>query len=258
MSINKEFEILLTYGDLHLPSADMGKIDVLLEIIKDLSPDIILDGGDFLDGDSISKYNKSYDQLASLQNEIDLWDSWNGRLVKVSPKSKKILLHDNHFFARLSDLCCSQYWMQHLNALTPGELLSLKDYGWELHKEYVWKNKIMFIHGDALGGGSTRCPINKSRNMVKDIGYSIVKYHSHTTGLEVITQTNQERLAIQIGAFQDPKLAKYIKHSQSTNWSTSIGIFYLSRKTDEFTFIPILFNNGVVVFNNKTYRPKTV
>lgn len=251
--MSKNYNVLLAYGDIHLPSTNRSKLNVLEEIIKDTNPDILLDGGDFLDGDSISSYNKSYEKLASLQDELDLWDSWAKRLNVISPKSRKILLKDNHFYARLNNLCCDSYWMTMLHATSPASLLNLSDHKWEALDEYVWKDTIVFIHGDQLGGSSTRCPINKSRTLVKDMGYSVVKFHSHTTGMEVLAQSGKERIAIQIGAFQDPNDAGYIKHPKTTNWTTSAGIFYLSTTDSSFQYTPIIFMNGSTVVNGKIY-----
>jgi hypothetical protein len=253
MDIRSGYDVMLTYGDLHLPTADFDKLGVLTDIIADLQPDIILDGGDFLDGDSISNFNKSYEQLASLQDELELWQRWANKINNISPHSKKIVLKDNHFCKRLETLFTSEYWACKLTALNPVSLLKLDELGWDMVNEYVWKDSIMFLHGDGVGGGTSRCPVNKSRAMVKDVGYSVVKYHSHSTGFEVIEQTSSDKMAIQIGTFQSTQKAAYIKHAKTANWSTSAGIFYLSKTDNDYQFVPIIFLNNRTTVNGKLY-----
>ena len=69
--VRKHYDIVLTYGDLHLPTTNTKLQDNLLQIISDLQPTGIIDGGDIINSDSLSNFPKTHDQLAGLQYDLD-------------------------------------------------------------------------------------------------------------------------------------------------------------------------------------------
>ena len=252
-SIRDEYHILLTYGDIHIPRHDRHLCDLLVEIIKDVQPDVILDGGDIISADCLSLYPKKHNQLVGLQYELDLAFNWMTRVNAAVPLARKILLKDNHFWRRLEDKKKGELWLEDLNATDGTKLLQLETLNWEPMTEYLWKNTILFMHGDDKEG-SGDCPANRVRKLVQTNGLTVVRYHTHVSGVEIHRHMKKELCAIQIGTFEDlAHKDNYMKHPITSNWSTSIGIFYLSKKDSDYLYSPILFRNGKAVANGKVY-----
>ena len=96
--------------------------------------------------------------------------------------------------------------------------------------------------------------INKSRALLKDTGLSIAKFHSHSTGFEIIRQANKTKMAIQIGTIMSMGDVNYAKHPEVFNGSQSVGLFYLSKKSDDFHYVPIpIHHSGKTIVNGKLF-----
>jgi len=246
------YDVMFVYGDIHIPDQhdDLGAI--LLRIIEDVKPTIILDGGDIICADCLSTYPKAHDELVGLQEELDAATRWFAAVQKVSVGARRIILRDNHFWGRLKKKKKGEYWLERLRAVDGDALLKLDQYGWESMDLYSWKDRIMFIHGDDKQGSSD-CPVNRSRKMTQMSGKTIVRFHTHVSGVEMHKHAGQEQFAIQMGTFQDPGKASYLRYPNLTNWTHSAGIFYLSKVSDHFLYVPIFFVGGVAIVNGKLY-----
>ena len=250
---------IITWGDRHCISNDKRLDTILLKIIDDNKQSIryIIDGGDGLDGDCLSTYDKQLNQLSGLQKELNNDYKFRNEIKLLSPDSTKILLKCNHFTARWNKLKSKEYWMSDLEALDQENLFRLKELGWDLKTEWIWgRNKIMFMHGDGdLGIGSNKNPANKVRDLVKENNITVVRYHSHTTAYEIHRKFGDYYHAIQIGTLYDlRKSPKYIKSGQYlSNWSNSAGMFYCRKDGKQFFYIPIIFDDGKTIFEGKIY-----
>ena len=249
---------MLVFGDRHAISNNITLDKLLLNIIKDNAKDIkyIIDLGDGLDADCISSYDKSHDQLTGLQAELNADHAFRSIIKKLSPNSTKILIKCNHFTSRWNKLKSKEYWMDDLDALDQENLFKLQETGWTLQDEFVWGiNKILFIHGDGDGIGSQKNIINKARDLVKENNISIVRGHSHTTGMEVHRKFGEYYYCIQIGTLYNlAEAPRYIKSGQYlSNWTNSAGMFYCRKDGKQFFFTPIIFENGKTIFEGKLY-----
>jgi len=255
LNIRKEYDIMITYGDLHIPLNDVEKCNILLQIIEDIQPDIIVDGGDLINATCISTYDKSLDQMAGLEQELIDAQEWLRKVNKAAPKATKVLLKDNHLFKRLYNKMKKEQWLSDLSAIMPENLLKLNQLGWTAENSWKWKNALMLTHGDD-GFGSSVSPVNTVRKISASSGLSIVRFHSHNYGSEIHNRNGKLAYAIQLGTLHDKDKVDYIKHPELSNWSPVIGVFYLSKKDNDFHFIPLVFVDNKVVFNNKIYTSK--
>lgn len=251
-SIKDNFNILLTYGDLHIPHEDHHLCNALLDIISDVDPDIILDGGDIIDADCLSSYPKSHAQLVGLQHDLDQSFTWLTQVNAAAPNARKIMLKDNHFWRRLERKKKGEVWLEQLRAVNGEHLLRLDELGWEAMLTFKWKDKIMFIHGDDKSG-SGDCPVNRTRKLVQQNGMTMVRFHTHVTGVELHRHVDDIHFAIQLGTFEDSSKVSYMKHPEMSNRSTSLGLFYLPKHGHEFQFVPIFFRRGKAIFNGRIY-----
>lgn len=247
---------VFAFGDRHAPHNDPDLDRIILDVIRDSKPDIIVDGGDAISADCLSTFPKNHMQLTGLQGELDEDYRWRTAINAISPNSRKILLKDNHFFARLDRRKKEQVWMEDLRYLQSKELMHLEELGWEATDSWVWENTVMFMHGDdsySRQYASTKCPVNKVRGMVKDNALSIVRFHSHTSGIELHNQSGTVRYALQLGTLQDPDKAGYLKHAELANWTTSVAFFYLSKEKKHAIASPIFFFDKTCVAEGKLY-----
>lgn len=255
----QDYYKMLVFGDRHAISNDKKLDALLLQIIKDSSKNLkyIIDLGDGLDADCLSDYPKQIDQLSGLQAELDSDYIFRKEIKKLSSKSEKILLTCNHFTARFNKLKSKEHWMSDLQALEQQNLFKLNETGWKLQDEFIWgRNKILFSHGDGDGIGSQKNIINKARDLVKENHITVVRGHSHTTGMEVSRKFGEYFYAIQIGTLYNLKVApRYIKSGQYlSNWTNSAGMFYCRSDGKKFFYTPIIFEDGETFFEGKHYH----
>ena len=244
---------MIAFGDEHLPTAHTRRLNILLDVISDLKPDIILSGGDMINCDCLSDYSKPHDKLIGLEAELKQAHAWIESINEVAPKAEKILLKDNHFFRRLKDKMNKEHWLSDVDAMKPESLLRLKDYKWTARHEYNFKDVLLFVHGDAAGASSAN-PVNQARKDSNKFGITVCRFHSHCTGFELHKNYHGEVGAIQLGSFEDPTKADYIKHGGLNNWTTSFGLFYLHKAKKQFFFVPAYFINDECVVNGKLYK----
>ena len=114
--MRNRYDIMFAFGDRHAPHHCAWLDRIILELVKDIKPDIILDGGDWISADCLSNFTKSYEQLVGLKDEINLDVEWRKKINMVCPSARKIMLEDNHFVRRLKDRinAVDNLWMDEL------------------------------------------------------------------------------------------------------------------------------------------------
>lgn len=258
MSKPKMYDVLFAYGDRHAPHNDARLDAIVLDIIRDVKPDIIIDGGDFISADCLSDFKKAYHELAGLQRELDIDFSWRKQINALAPKAKKIVLQDNHFFRRLDRRKRDNTWTHELKAIQAENLLRLDETGWLLVKQWKWRDALIFIHGDDKTTDkyptSSKNPVNKVRNLVKEYGISVVRFHSHVTGIEMYNQRNRVLYGIQLGTMEDVHDAGYLSHPDFVNWTTSMALLYLPKEGTDIIVVPIMVNNYRAIVNGRVYQ----
>ena len=137
--MRNRYDIMFAFGDRHAPHHCAWLDRIILELVKDIKPDIILDGGDWISADCLSNFTKSYEQLVGLKDEINLDVEWRKKINMVCPSARKIMLEDNHFVRRLKDRinAVDNLWMDEL--MDAESLLRITETGWEMTPEFVWK-----------------------------------------------------------------------------------------------------------------------
>jgi len=259
MRLTNPFEdVLFAFGDHHIPFNDIILDRILLSLIEEVSPTILLDGGDAISADQLSTYRKKSFQLTGLQNELDADYAWRKLLAKAAPKAKtKLLLRDNHFIRRLEDVKCDAHWAEDLRSLDPEELLRVNELGWKLVKKWCWRETLLFLHGDDKNPSyqaASGNPVNRARNMMTKARISVVRFHSHTTGIEMHCDYHGDtKFAVQLGTFQDRARINYMVQPELANWTSSAAVFHLM-KNRTFFVEPIFFVGQQCVFRGKLYK----
>lgn len=257
-----DYEIWLAYGDIHFNKHRIKHLNILYDLIADIQPDHIIDGGDSIDAVALSKHvNTSFDQ-EEVHREIESFRNHVNTMQKLAPNARFTLLNDNHFFRRLATTVAESSKLQALfevdvhhwqgGYLDIWRFLGIDRTKWDFQDSVVWKDRMEFIHGHKSMGSSNN-PVNRVRTVVRNHGMGVMRFHSHNFGLEVHKTGNREHLAIQMGGIVDPEKVGYIESDKFCNWTTSVGVLYMSKKDDTYLFVPVIFLNGKAVFNGKIY-----
>ena len=255
----KDYHVLFAFGDRHVPHNNPSIDRILLSIMENEKPDFIIDGGDMLSADYLSTFGKRLNQMAGINEDLRADHEWRDRINKIVPDAKKIILVDNHLCRRRDDFTKREdnHFLEDYDGFQIESMLKLKEYGWDLLKEWVWRRRIIFFHGDGEGvAGNSNCPSNKARVNVRKIGMSVVQFHAHATGCELVRMYDRIEHAIQLGSVMDIARTDYIKHNSLGNTTNSVGLFYLPKEhveNTDFYFIPVSFSGHRTFLNGRIY-----
>lgn len=86
----------LAFGCLHAPFHDKKAVDLLIKSIEKYKPDIILNLGDFIEGNAGSKFVKTDSEKYSIIKEFEAADAISQRIIEASPESRRIWIQGNH------------------------------------------------------------------------------------------------------------------------------------------------------------------
>ena len=150
------------YSDLHIPFQDDRALNILYAILEDASPDLVVDHGDTLDAQEISKYPKDPINRVPLREEIKQTAQHMARVTELTPYAEHIWCEGNHE-DRLRRLIWSLAENRQAGevltlpkvaeALSWPSLLGLDQLGWEMvpypqHK--LLFNKVILTHGEKV------------------------------------------------------------------------------------------------------------
>ncbi len=150
------------YSDLHIPFQDDRALNILYAILEDASPDLVVDHGDTLDAQEISKYPKDPINRVPLKEEIKQTAQHMARVTELTPHAEHIWCEGNHE-DRLRRLIWSLAENRQAGevltlpkvaeALSWPSLLGLDQLGWEMvpypqHK--LLFNKVILTHGEKV------------------------------------------------------------------------------------------------------------
>jgi predicted phosphodiesterase len=150
------------YSDLHIPFQDDRALNILYAILEDANPDLVVDHGDTLDAQEISKYPKDPINRVPLKEEIKQTAQHMARVTELTPHAEHIWCEGNH-----EDRLRRLIWSladnrqagevltlpQVAEALSWPSLLGLDQLGWEMvpypqHK--LLFNKVILTHGEKV------------------------------------------------------------------------------------------------------------
>ena len=184
------------YSDLHLPFHDERALAILYAILEDVQPDIVVDHGDTIDCQEISKYPKDPARRIALKEEIRMGAEHFAKVTELTPDAKHIWCEGNHE-ERLKRLI----WGLAENRQA-GEILTLP----QVSEALAW--------GSLLG--------------LTELGWDIVHYPSHRLLFDKLILTHGEKVRAQSGQSEKAELEHYSKSGLSGH-THRIG--YYGKKT---------------------------
>ena len=233
-------KIALTFGDLHIPYVAKGVCDIIFQISKDYKFDEIIYSGDMVDASQLStKFVNTETYQISLNEEMEMFEDFTKRLRKISPKSKYIMLKDNHFDKRL------ELYL----AMNPALDGMIKEYDFGIHEtsEYnvpyfpFGQRKLGMIHGDI-------CSDNFSKALTTMYTHDIITFHTHTS-----QQYTNKNGVTAYGIGCTCKLNMAYRHNAPTRWKNEIAVITYCERTNQYNIERIPINNGKAFFRGKVY-----
>lgn len=171
---------LLYLSDIHIPYEDPKALNLAIDAIRLLKPEMVFLGGDIMDSYAISSFSKDPARKQSLQKELDLTHSFLSlRIRKNSPNARIFYKGGNHEAPRLTRYLWNQAEaLNSLRGLTIPELLRLRslDIQWLSQEEATYIGELGYFHGDEFSGSGGVFP---ARNVFMKAPGNIIMGHFH-------------------------------------------------------------------------------
>lgn len=246
---------MIALYDMQIPEHDPKAIASICRYIAQNEWDICLLGGDFLDFDFISSFNKGFLRLLEgrsfrKQYKIgtEVLDQIESALDNKSKKAERIFLEGNHEYRVVRYLDANPQ-MEGYVEVPVG--LDLEKRGWKWIPSWsegkVFRvGKANFIHGLY----ATKYHANKH---VEQFGCNIFYGHTHDiqSHSKIQRGDNKTMMGQSLGC-----LCKYGQswmRNRPSNWQQAFGVFYIQPNGLFQCYIPQIFNGGFIAPDGKVY-----
>lgn len=229
---------VLTGGDLHRwPGPQSIAWRAFVTVAHEIKPDIIVLGGDILDGARVSRHARQFGSKSPrLTEELDAVRS---DLTELPP-SQRLWVIGNH------DLRVDGYLANNAP--------ELDDYAGSLRDRFPeWQ----FAYGFALGANTEirhrfRGGIHASYNNTLHAGISICSFHTHQSGVRSFDDRNGRRYGIEPGCLADPNGPQFEYHEAAPSRS-AMGFAVLSFDGESELMPPELceHSSGRMIFRGR-------
>jgi len=233
--------------DLHYPDNDKASTNVAYKFTKDFRPDFFVLGGDQMDMNSISFFNKGKPKLTEGKRLKAEYDAFQGDILDVfEPVLKKscdkIWIDGNHEY-RVTRLIESD--TQYEGFIEPENNLDLKQWDKIGYNGVLQIGHMYIIHGLYVN-------IHHSKKHLQVYANNIFYGHTHTNQIHTMTTPidNQPKQAIGVGCLCN-KNPSYMR-GRPNGWIHQFMYFYLLPDGTFHYYLPVIID-GHCVINNKIY-----
>ena len=208
---------------LHIPYHDPKAIGCARGVLESYKPDVVIFGGDLIDANGISKFQKNpTDPISNdFQRELDRFQDIFAGLVRSAGKAKRYALPGNHE-ARMGKLLKERApALFGLDALQIPKLLELEKFD-VAYLPRLSIGGVIFEHGNIIrkySGGSVMAMMEAA-----SYGYPIVMGHSHRLGLVFKSRPGLAPIwGVESGHLCEPGKLDYLA-SGFANWQVGMSI----------------------------------
>lgn len=125
---SKEWISVGGVNDLHVPWHDAELVDASIELFRDLQPDLFILNGDIQDFFGLSRFNKSYERLDSLQSELNQGKAIRKSYRDAMPNAQMHETLGNHEERLLTYPGFNAPALKSLDSMKPNVLMGLDEY----------------------------------------------------------------------------------------------------------------------------------
>lgn len=245
------------YSDCHFPHHDDRTLNILYQVLDDISPEIVVDHGDTLDCEQISKYPKDPYNRTSLSDEVKMAARHIGTVHNITPNAHHIWLEGNH-----EDRLRRVIW-DLADKRTAGELLTLPNVkevlswesmlgldsiGWEVvnyPNTKILFNRLVLAHGSKVRAQSAA----SAKAEHDQYGKSGISGHTHRMGSYYHTDFNGPQVWIELGMMGRIR-NEYVAHA---NWQQGFCVISWNSDRTRFGVEPINVHDGKAFFRGRIY-----
>jgi predicted phosphodiesterase len=203
-----------------VPYHDKECLDLILKFGKNLHPDKLFILGDFIDMYSISKFDRNPARVTNLQTEFVMGKDTLQRLVSEIKPAQVIFTEGNH-----EDRLRKFIWNNPVldGCIDIKEKLGINELGieyFEYGKNYVYKDKLIYTHGNKINKFSAYT----AKNMLDDLGMSVISGHTHKLGTHYRTDYSGAKIAVENGCLCQTELALEWFRKEVIDWQKGISV----------------------------------
>lgn len=240
---------VLIVPDTHAPYHDVDAWELMLEVGRDLKPDILVHMGDLLDCYSVSRHSKDPARATTLDSEVKVGRECRAQLDELGAK-KKVFTAGNHEH-RLERYMQEKAPELH-GLLDIPRLLELEENGWD-YVEYRDDHAEGVVHFTHDTGHSGRHAIYRA---LDTYGSSNVTAHTHRMAYIVEgSVAGRPALSASFGWLGDLSKIDYLhKAKAARDWCLAFGTGYLDQQTGHLFAFPHVIVEYRTIFNGKLYK----
>lgn len=250
-SKNKGFKKYIIVGDVHVPEQDDATMNAVFKLMKNEVFDGIINIGDFMDFNSISRFSKGKNKTLEgkrLKNDYIKANAILDTFDKLLPKNaEKYFLQGNHEF-RLNALIEEFPMLDGLFDLE--SCLYLKERGYQVypHNEIVKFGRLNIVHG-------IYCSANPAKVHATKLLSNVLCGHLHSPEMALIHSPAKEVSVVGYVNGCLCSMSPEYMQGKPSNWSQGIAILYLL-PDGQFDVVLIRIVKHKFVFNNVLYNGK--
>lgn len=243
----------LHYGDIHVPYHDERAWNIACQIADITNPHIVVDHGDTLDCENLSKYPKRPGRRHSLDDERQIAAGLFGDMTGITPNARHIWLEGNHeerikrvvWSAAESNSALNDIFTlpEVQDALEWGSLLGLDSLGWEVVRypqHELLYDRFICAHGSIVRKDSSL----SARAQYEKYNKSGASGHTHRMGSYHHTNYANPRVWIEIGMLGQVR-TDYVDHA---NWQQGLLVLSWSKDRKRFGVEQVEIIDGVAYF----------
>lgn len=240
---------VLIVPDTHAPYHDVDAWQLMLEVARELQPEIIVHIGDLLDCYSVSRHSKDPARAMTLDSEVKVGRECRAELDELGAKTK-IFCAGNHEF-RLARYMQDRAPELH-GLLDIPKLLQLDENGWE-YVEYRRDRKEGVVHFTHDTGSAGRHAIYRA---LDTYGASNITGHTHRLAYIVEgSVAGKPALSASFGWLGDLSKIDYLHQAKAArDWCLAFGTGYFDSQTGHLFATPHPIVDYRTVFEGRLFK----
>ena len=240
-------EVILVGSDMHFPYQDDRAIDGFINLIRTIKPHRVILNGDICDFFSLSTFNKSYERLDDLQDELDQGNHFRARVRTAAPNAIIDETEGNHDSRLITYVGKNARALKSLRGLRPESLIPYADLEINHHPGcgFLLRETFIVKHGtrvSTLPGGTARGELSMN-------GISGVSGHVHRS--ESAHINNYSNFSWNVSGTMSRLDPDYIEGMP--NWNQSVLLIEISNRSGLSNVTNIPMFDGALRFACKAY-----
>lgn len=232
--MKSKLEKILLIPDTHVPYHDKKAFDLVLKVGKEVKPEYVIVGGDFIDNYSVSSHDKNPNRALKLKEEVDETIKELKRIKGIGAKNNVFLggNHEDRLERYLAQKAPELY-----NIISTPKILELDNIGFKYvpYKQIYKIGKLGVTHDLGKAGRTAHL------KALDDYQNNIVIFHTHRLGYAIEGDVEgNKHVGAMLGWLGDVEAVDY-KHKAMAKkeWALGFGIGYLDTKTNFVYLAPI-------------------